>query len=395
MSPPLPVHRPFTRQVRPLSALLVGSLLCFASNGPARAQGTRPPTKSDVALNGRELASSTRDKARSATDCLAQCRATKGCTGFTFQSGACSLLQGSLTETAARGAVSCRMPCEAIDSARLPTRPSAPPPTEVPGVKVALPIPESTFHASNPNASVLLTSFNMMVLNGVRTNPGITSFVGVDVRNDAAFPGGMMKVVVKGWAADAMGNRTLVLAKGSFTSTCQLPVQTAWRCELTMPVGTLGQSQTVNMTADTRTVISEISIESTTSPDPKLTLAIPESRFVAPGVDAGLLLAGSVMVLNGVRTNPNSPLFVTASARNPALFPANTMKFVVKGSMAEPIYTRTMTLTSGSTTTSCQLPLAPASWRCEMTIPITAFGQGQSVKITADTRALISELSIE
>jgi hypothetical protein len=102
-----------------------------------------------------------------------------------------------------------------------------------------------------------------------------------------------------------------------------------------------------------------------------------------------------VLVVNGIRIKQFSQLTVTARARIPEMFPNNTMKLVVKGSMAEPVLTHTLVFTSGSITKSCVLPSAPASWRCEVTLPITKFGEKQDVKLKADTNALLSEISIE
>lgn len=320
----MPVHRSFTRQVRSLFAILVASIL-FASSAPARAQRTgAPPMKSDVALNGKEIASSAKDKVGSATDCLARCKANKACTGFTFRDATCTLFEGRLTETAARGAVSCQMPCEAAESGRTPAPPTTPKviptppttPTEVPGTKAALRFSESQFFALGGNGSILLTSFNLLVLNGLRTVPGITTFLQVGAKDPAAFPDNMMKVVVKGWAAEPMGNRTLVLSQGSIVSSCQLPIQVAWRCELTLPVGSFNETQTVKMNADTRTLLSEISIESTTSPDPKVELTVPaEPAFVTMG-HADLFLVGTVLVVNGIRIKQFSQLTVTASSNS-------------------------------------------------------------------------------
>jgi hypothetical protein len=147
---------------------------------------------------------------------------------------------------------------------------------------VALRFSESQFLAHGGNGSILLTSFNLLVLNGLRTVPGITTFLQVGAREPAAFPDDMMKVVVKGWAAEPMDNRTLMLSQGSIVSSCQLPIQVAWRCELTLPVGSFNETQTVKMNADTRPLLSEISIESTTSPDPRSSSPFLPSRPSSP-----------------------------------------------------------------------------------------------------------------
>ncbi len=90
---------------------------CVVVAGGAWAQPTStgtvaPPARLDMALRGSVLA------ARSVADpgaCQAACKATSGCAGYSFDRNAkasCSLLGGALTDIVAKGAVSCRMPCE-------------------------------------------------------------------------------------------------------------------------------------------------------------------------------------------------------------------------------------------------------------------------------------------
>lgn len=128
-------------------------------------------------------------------------------------------------------------------------------------------------------------------------------------------------------------------------------------------------------------------------PAVKAKLSIPETLFTTGTPYAGVTVTGSsVMLLNGIRINPNSPLWVSVSTRDASAFPNGTMTIVLSGSAAEPIASRTMVLSGGGKSVSCVLPPPQSSWRCAIEIPT---GQGQRVTVSADTRAIIGEISVE
>ena len=111
------------RCVAALALALAAALLATAQAQPAAATGVTPPARADVALRGSVLA--TRNGADHLA-CQSECQRTPGCTGYSVDrtaKGQCSLLGGALTDIAAKGAVSCRMPCEpGLRSAALPQR---------------------------------------------------------------------------------------------------------------------------------------------------------------------------------------------------------------------------------------------------------------------------------
>jgi hypothetical protein len=90
---------------------------CGALSGVAQAQpvaigAVTPPARVDTALRGSVLVTL---RAASPAACLAECSRVRGCTGYSFDAAAkasCSLLGGALSDIVAKGAVSCRMPCE-------------------------------------------------------------------------------------------------------------------------------------------------------------------------------------------------------------------------------------------------------------------------------------------
>ena len=113
---------------------LLSTLLWAASHANAQPTATgsvTPPARSDIALRGQVLATV---QVKSHAACQAECKRVAGCTGYNFSGGevhlppprgggfggpptptlsSCLLMTGGLTDAAAAGVVSCRMPCEA------------------------------------------------------------------------------------------------------------------------------------------------------------------------------------------------------------------------------------------------------------------------------------------
>lgn len=96
-----------------VAALALAIATCAAAQvQPLAPAAVAPPARIDTALRGNVLAT---QPAADYLACQAECQHTPGCTGYTFDRAAkasCTLLSGKLTDLAARGAVSCHMPCE-------------------------------------------------------------------------------------------------------------------------------------------------------------------------------------------------------------------------------------------------------------------------------------------
>lgn len=132
---------------RCVAALAIATMAFAAAQAqPSSAAGVSPPARADIALRGNVLA--TRNTADHGA-CQSECRRTPGCTGYSFDRAAkasCSLLGGALTDIVAKGAVSCRMPCEpgaraGMLAQRQPVTALRPPPpaTVLPDRPVSLP----------------------------------------------------------------------------------------------------------------------------------------------------------------------------------------------------------------------------------------------------------------
>ncbi len=186
---------------------------------PSAAGSVTPPVRADVALRGSVLAT---HNVGDHLACQSQCQRTPGCTGYSFDRAAkasCSLLGGALTDIAAKGTVSCRMPCEpgprsATLPQRLPVtaRNQAPAGLSVPDRPVTLlqrppglPTrqPSSTAASGAGTASTQAASFGTGISSGTTLPPCVPGRVSV--------AGSCSNAAVAATAAPAPANTTVTL----------------------------------------------------------------------------------------------------------------------------------------------------------------------------------------
>lgn len=143
-----------------------------------------------------------------------------------------------------------------------PPTSAPPPPPTIPAVKAKVTMPDQgLFLSKGAYADLLFWSQSVMIQNGVRLTANNPGYANITVVNAAGFPSGSMNVVVTG-SLNQYPGKSIVMTSGAKSVTCPLAVFPAtWRCVLSIPIGTVGQQQQVNMTTNGTTMLDTISIE--------------------------------------------------------------------------------------------------------------------------------------
>lgn len=110
-------------------------------------------------------------------------------------------------------------------------------------------------------AEVLVWAYSAMLQNGIRLTAANPAYANVKVLDTTGFPSGSFNLVATGSLVEFAG-KSLTMTSGAVSATCamaQFPA--AWRCALTVPVGTIGQQQQVQITTNSTTLLNSISVE--------------------------------------------------------------------------------------------------------------------------------------